>query len=74
MLTQGRSVILLGDLTIAPYTLHHCDWCSLGSIQMILGCECLLCVFPVLWHRVDVMLSQGRSVSLLGPHHWSLHD
>ena len=31
MLAQGRSVVLVGDLNIAPYMLDHCDWCSKAS-------------------------------------------
>ncbi|DBA80829.1 TPA: hypothetical protein ACH3X1_008046 [Trebouxia sp. C0004] len=31
MLAQGRSVVLLGDLNIAPYMVDHCDWCSKAS-------------------------------------------
>ena len=28
MVSQGRSVLLVGDLNIAPHMLDHCDWCS----------------------------------------------
>ncbi|KAL0040073.1 hypothetical protein WJX79_005110 [Trebouxia sp. C0005] len=31
MLAQGRSVVLVGDLNIAPYMVDHCDWCSKAS-------------------------------------------
>ncbi|KAL0046517.1 hypothetical protein WJX82_002646 [Trebouxia sp. C0006] len=31
MLAQGRPVVLVGDLNIAPYMLDHCDWCSKAS-------------------------------------------
>lgn len=31
MLAQGRSVVLVGDLNIAPHMLDHCDWCSKAS-------------------------------------------
>ena len=27
MLQAGRSVVLVGDLNIAPHMLDHCDWC-----------------------------------------------
>lgn len=31
MLSQGRSVVLVGDLNIAPHMLDHCDWCARAS-------------------------------------------
>ena len=34
MLAQGCSVVLLGDLNIAPYMLDHCDWCNKASQPM----------------------------------------
>lgn len=33
MVAQGRSVILVGDLNIAPHMIDHCDWCSKASQQ-----------------------------------------
>lgn len=31
MLAQGRPVVLVGDLNIAPHMLDHCDWCGKAS-------------------------------------------
>lgn len=31
MLAQGRPVVLVGDLNIAPYLPDHCDWCGRAS-------------------------------------------
>lgn len=31
MVAQGRSVVLVGDLNIAPHMLDHCDWCGKAS-------------------------------------------
>ncbi|KAL0037864.1 hypothetical protein WJX79_002626 [Trebouxia sp. C0005] len=30
-LYEGRSVVLVGDLNVAPYMVDHCDWCSKAS-------------------------------------------
>lgn len=32
MVAQGRSVILVGDLNIAPHMVDHCDWCSKAAL------------------------------------------
>ena len=31
MVSQGRTVVLVGDLNIAPHMLDHCDWCGKAS-------------------------------------------
>ena len=31
MIAQGRPVVLVGDLNIAPHMIDHCDWCSKAS-------------------------------------------